>query len=104
MSDSSKAVRIGVEGVFYSLTHVPDLVRYGSKPSRETKANHDLAEGLAKKLRSFPEAVAYAPHQVYIGNITPEELNGLTKPWYEKLIEGASVQGRFAGFMLEVSP
>jgi len=95
MSDSLKAVRIGVEGVFYSLTHVPDLVRYGSKPSRETKANHDLAEGLAKKLRSFPEAVAYAPHQVYIGNITPEELNGLTKPWYEKLIEGASVQGRF---------
>jgi hypothetical protein len=101
MSDSSKAMRIGVEGVFYSLTHVPDLVRYGSKPSRETKANHNLAEGLAKKLRSFPEAVAYAPHQVYIGNITPQGLSGLPKPWYEKLIEGASAQGRFGDLVDE---
>jgi len=95
MSDSSKAVRVGIEGVFYSLTHVPDLVRYGSKPSRETKANPGIGEALKDKLRSFPEAAAYAPHQVYIGNVTPEDLSGLPKPWYEKLIEGASVQGRF---------
>jgi len=95
MNELSKAVRVGIEGVFYSLTHVPDVVRYGSKPSREIKANPGIGDDLKGKLRSFPEATSYAPHQVYIGNIKPEELSGLPRPWYEKLIEGASVQGRF---------
>src|ERR1043166_6270073 len=101
MSDSSKAVRIGIEGVFYSLTHVPDLVRYGSKPSREIRSNPQLGEALGKRLRSFTEATAYAPHQVYIGNITPQELNGLPKPWYEKLIEGVRPQGRLGDLVAE---
>src|SRR5215831_356984 len=95
MNELSKAVRVGIEGVFYSLTHVPDVVRYGSKPSREIKANPGIGDDLKGKLRSFPEATSYAPHQVYIGNIKPEELSGLPTPWYEKLIEGTSVQGRF---------
>ena len=95
MMGSPNAVRVGIEGVFYSLAHVPDLVRYGSKPSREIRANAGIGEDLKNKLRSFPEATSYAPHQVYIGNITPEELGGLAKPWYEKLIEGAGARGRF---------
>jgi hypothetical protein len=96
MTDSSsKAVRVGIEGVFYSLAHVPDLVRYGSKPSRELRANTTLEPQLKNQLRSFSAATAYAPHQVYIGNITPAELSNLPKPWYEKLIEGATSNGRF---------
>ena len=95
MTDSSKAVRVGIEGFFYSLTHVPDLVRYGSKPSRELRANATLEQQLKKQLRSFSAATAYPPHQVYIGNITPAELSNLPKPWYDKLIEGAVIQGRF---------
>ena len=39
MEDGSKPVRIGIEGVSYSLAHVPDLVRYGSKPLRELLAD-----------------------------------------------------------------
>ena len=62
MSETSKAVRVGIEGVFYSLTHVPDLVRYGSKPSREIKANPPLGEQLNDHLRSFSAATAYASH------------------------------------------
>jgi glycine/sarcosine/betaine reductase complex component C subunit beta len=92
---NSKAVRVGIEGVSYSLTHVPDLVRYGSKPLRELRAQPALAGQLAARLRDFNAAVAYAPHQVYIGNISPEQLNSLAKPWYEKLIEGATAEGRF---------
>ena len=95
MAESSKAVRVGIEGVFYSLTHVPDLVRYGSKPSREIRANPALEQQLKNQLRSFSAATAYAPHQVYIGNITPAELSNLPKPWYDKLIEGATSDGRF---------
>jgi glycine/sarcosine/betaine reductase complex component C subunit beta len=87
--------RIGIEGVFYSLAHVPDLVRYGSKPSREIRANPALELQLKNQLRSFSAAAAYAPHQVYIGNITPAALSNLPKPWYDKLTEGAAANGRF---------
>ena len=96
MTDSSsKAVRVGIEGVFYSLAHVPNLVRYGSKPSREIGANSALEQQLKNHLRSFGAATAYAPHQVYIGNIAPAKLSNLPKPWYDKLIEGAASKGRF---------
>jgi betaine reductase len=95
MSDNSKATRVGIEGVFYSLAHVPDLVGFGSKPLREIKSDPKLGPALQSRLRDFNSAVAYPPHQVYIGNLTPGELSGLPKPWYEKLIEGAPPKGRF---------
>jgi len=95
MSELTTAVRVGIEGVFYSLAHVPDLVRYGSKPLREIRANPALGNELKQKLRDFAAAVAYPPHQAYIGNIAPERLSDLPKPWYEKLIEGATSEGRF---------
>ena len=95
MSELTTAVRVGIEGVFYSLAHVPDLVRYGSKPLREIHANPALGNELKQKLRDFAAAVAYPPHQAYIGNIAPERLSDLPKPWYEKLIEGATSEGRF---------
>src|SRR5678816_212594 len=95
MSELTTAVRVGIEGVFYSLAHVPDLVRYGSKPLREIRANPALGNELKQKLRDFAAAVAYPPHQAYIGNIAPEKLSDLPKPWYERLIEGATSKGRF---------
>ena len=95
MAEFIKPVRVGIDGVFYSLAHVPDLVRYGSKPLREIRANSALGDELHQKLRGFSAAVAYAPHQAYIGNIAPERLSDLPKPWYDKLIEGATFQGRF---------
>lgn len=95
MAEFIKPVRVGIEGVFYSLAHVPDLVRYGSKPLREIRANSALGDELHQKLRGFNAAVGYAPHQAYIGNIAPERLSDLPKPWYDKLIEGATYQGRF---------
>ena len=95
MVESGKAIRVGIEGVFYSLTHVPDLVCYRSKPSREIRANPALEQQLKNQLRSFSAATAYAPHQVYIGNVTPAALSDLPKPWYDKLIEGAVANGRF---------
>jgi betaine reductase len=102
MNHKPEPISVGIEGVFYSLAHVPDLVRYGSKPAREIKIDAKLGPALQSSLRTFAEAVAYAPHQVYIGNLTPAELKGLPKPWYEKLLEGATSRGRF-GDMLEQS-
>jgi betaine reductase len=95
MAELQKPVRVGIDGIWYSLAHVPDLVRYGSKPLRELRAFPALGAELEKHLRDFPAATAYAPHQVYIGNTLPERLRDLPQPWYEKLIEGAIDQGRF---------
>jgi betaine reductase len=95
MQETSNPVRIGIEGVFYSLAHVPELVRFGSKPAREIAAKPGLDERLGGRLRSFAAAVAYAPHQVFIGNLAPEELRERKQPWYENLIDGAVAKGRF---------
>ena len=95
MDESLKPVRIGIEGVYYSLAHVPELVRFGSKPAREIKVRPELEDELGKRLRSFSAATAYAPHQVFIGNLTPEELRAHEQPWYDNLIGGAAAKGRF---------
>jgi betaine reductase len=95
MQELGKPVRVGIEGVAYSLAHVPDLVRFGSKPLRELRDNPGLRTEFTEHLRDFPAATAYAPHQVYIGNVAPEQLRDLPQPWYEKLIEGATADGRF---------
>jgi betaine reductase len=88
-------VRIGIEGVFYSLAHVPDLVRYGSKPARELAARPELEAKLKTKLRDFDAAMAYGPHQVYIGNMTPAQLSATARPWYGTPIGGAQASGPF---------
>jgi glycine/sarcosine/betaine reductase complex component C subunit beta len=95
VEESSKPVRVGIEGVFYSLAHVPNLVKFGSKPARGIAANATVAAKLKSKLRSFDAAVGYAPHQVFVGNLSPDELGSLKSPWYENLLAGALPTGRF---------
>lgn len=103
MDESSKSNRIGIEGVFYSLAHVPDLVRYGSKPARELKARPEFENELGRRLRSFSAATAYAPHQVFIGRLSPDDLRQRKQPWYENLIDGAAAQGRFGDLVEQES-
>jgi betaine reductase len=59
------------------LAHASDLVRHGSKPTRE-----HAAEEIAPKLRTFEEALGYPPHQAFLGNLRPEELWGIERPWW----------------------
>jgi len=73
------------------LEHVPDLVRYGSKPVREPGR---LAE-LSASLRSFDDALAYPPNQAFIGNRSPDELWDLPRPWWERPPDGALATGDF---------
>lgn len=81
--------RAAVASASFVLEHVPDLVRYGSKPAREPA---QIAR-LCGSLRSFEEAVAYPPNQVFIGNLAPADLWDRPRDWWRHPVEGASPLG-----------
>lgn len=90
-----------IKDVAYGLYHVPDFVRYGSKPSRDIADNHDVLLDLQNHLRTYEQCVSYPPHQVFIGNKYPDELNKIPKPWYEHPLADARREGLFGEIMTE---
>jgi len=80
---------VAVYGASLTLQHVPDLVRYGSKPWREV----ERANQLAAHLRAFEDAVAYPPNQVFIGNLDPRDLWDRARPWTGAPVADASPRG-----------
>ncbi|NLY50577.1 MAG: glycine reductase [Firmicutes bacterium] len=75
-----------IKGAGYVLAHVPNLTyELGSTQVMERKKNPDseYLKKLKRHLRNYEEALAYAPFQAYIGNITPDELSEIPRPWYE---------------------
>ena len=69
---------VAIVGASLTLQHVPDLVRYGSKPRRE----QERLPQIQAALRSFSDAVDYAPNQVFIGNAEPDILRDIARPWW----------------------
>lgn len=93
-----------IKGAAYALIQANDmLVHHGttqtSERRKKTESEH-LTE-LPKYLRSFEQAVTYPPNQVYIGNISPDELKNYARPWYENSISGASRDGKYGEIMPE---
>ena len=74
------------------LAHVPGLCRHGSKPSRELPKNPEVEAKFLGSLRTFEQAVAYAPHQAFLGAVHPRDL--AERPWVGAAPDG---EGRFAG-------
>jgi hypothetical protein len=73
-----------------ALAHAPDLVRHGSKPARELAADGDgLLPALEAALRTYDDALGYAPHQVVIGNLPTEKLWEIERPWWRHPVEAA---------------
>jgi glycine/sarcosine/betaine reductase complex component C subunit beta len=89
----------------YALVHVPNFVRYGSKPIRDIAMaggmDGELARRIYRRIRTFDEAVAYPPNQVFIGNMHPDRLNDIVQPWYEHPCEDARKDGPFGEIMPE---
>ncbi|MFC2070872.1 glycine/sarcosine/betaine reductase complex component C subunit beta [Chloroflexota bacterium] len=90
-----------VKGVSYFLGHVPSMVCHGSKPSREITRNPELFKQIRNHLFPYEKAVAYAPNQVFIGNLTPDDLLDIPTPWYLNPVSGASRRGEFGEIMPE---
>ena len=88
-----------VKAVAYALAHVPDLVRYGSKPGRQLSAQPGLLGQMQARLRSWDEAVSYPPNQAFIGNVRPERLPSIPRPWFKTGGE-ATPQGKL-GVMID---
>ncbi|MEZ5175055.1 MAG: glycine/sarcosine/betaine reductase complex component C subunit beta [Acidimicrobiia bacterium] len=79
----------------YVLAHGPDLIRHGSKPTRELAVEPGLLDEMSAAVRSWDEVIRYAPNQVFIGNVTPEELGQIPRPWYGHPLADASSTGSF---------
>ena len=80
------------------LIHLPDFVRHGSKPSREIKKHPDLEDKIRSRLRTYGEAVSYAPNQVFIGNVEPDTLRSLKQPWFQHPLKRDGAFGRTGPF------
>ncbi|MGH2365945.1 MAG: glycine/sarcosine/betaine reductase complex component C subunit beta [Chloroflexota bacterium] len=85
----------------YALFHVPDLVRYGSKPSREIARDPTRLDAIRAHLRHFEEVRGYPPHQVFIGNLSPDALAGRPRPWYSDPLLSAALTGPFGDILDE---
>lgn len=91
-----RAVVVGAANV---LAHVPGLCRHGSKPARVLSAEGSLLPQFTGSLRSYEEAVSYAPHQAYIGNLHPRQLP--QRPWVGVPIAGALAQSEVGEILHE---
>lgn len=78
----------------FAIAHVPGLVLSGSKPRREIAAGGtEVRSALQRRLRSFEDAVGYAPHQVMLGTLPPEALREMPRPWHLQPMDGIQPHG-----------
>jgi betaine reductase len=90
-----------IKEVGYILAAVPDFVPYGSKPERDLEENESVRKDIYDRLRSYEDVVNYAPNQVFIGNMMPEDLHDIPKPWYDNLLKNGTRKGGFGEILPE---
>ncbi|HEX7125406.1 MAG TPA: glycine/sarcosine/betaine reductase complex component C subunit beta [Thermodesulfobacteriota bacterium] len=90
-----------VTAVANVLAHAPGLVRYGSRPVRDLARDPSRAGTLAGHLRPYEDAVAYGPNQAYVGNLAPEALRDVARPWFRSLDRSAPADGEFGSLIGE---
>ena len=84
----SSTIQPVIKAVRYFLAHTPGLVIHGSKPAREIAREPALRERICARLRTFDDALSYAPNQVFLGSIYPDELATMQRPWFAMRHEG----------------
>jgi len=91
-----------VKAASYILVHTPDMImHYGTTCALEHEANpnSEFLKKIPQYYRSFDEVVKYAPNQAYIGNILPDEMNNIPKPWYKNLMQDAKAEGKMGAIV-----
>ena len=87
----------------YALAHAPDFVRYGSKPVREIERDPSLLAPMTDALRPWEEVVGYPPNQVFIGNLEPDDLTAIPRPWYENQVDTPGSTGPFGRIVTQAA-
>ncbi len=87
----------------YALAHAPELVRYGSKPVREIRRDPSLLPSMTEGLRPWNEVIGYPPNQVFIGNLQPDDLVSIPRPWYRNRVEHAVTSGPFGRMITQAA-
>lgn len=93
--------KVAIKGASYVMVHAPDLLIHNGSTqvgARLENPEHEYLKALPKYLRNFEEAVNYPPNQVYIGNLTHDDLSNIPEPWY-KDEKKASTKGPFGEIM-----
>lgn len=92
-----------ISGAGYILVHVPNIMMEAGTTQllEKDNAKSDYYQKAFEHIRDFESALAYAPNQVYIGNITPDELNNVERPWYENLLKDPKRFGPFGEILPE---
>ena len=93
-----------LRGASYTLAHTPDMVIHdGATQVTERIVNPDgeYLKELPKHIRSFEDAVKYAPNQAYIGNLNNEELKAIEFPWFDKPTDITDRTGKYGEIMPE---
>lgn len=91
-----------LKGSAFTLVHAPDMVLHnGTTQTTEKIVNPDseYLKELPKHLRSYEDAVSYIPNQVYIGNMTSEEMAETEFPWHDKKAPAAKADGKYGEIM-----
>lgn len=91
-----------IRGTGYPLVHVPDMVLLnGTTQTTERIVNpeSEYLKKLGDHIRTYDQARAYYPNQVYIGNYTPEILEEVEFPWYDKASPINDRYGKFGEIM-----
>ncbi|UNC92923.1 glycine/sarcosine/betaine reductase complex component C subunit beta [Candidatus Contubernalis alkaliaceticus] len=93
-----------IKGASYALIHARGtLLNHGTTQTVEYRNDptKKYYSELSKQLRSFEQAVSYAPNQAFIGNISPDDLKEIPRPWYENGLSDAKKDGKFGAIIEE---
>ena len=91
-----------IKGAGYILVHTPDMVIHnGTTQTTERIVNpeSEYLKELPSHIRSFEDVLSYYPNQVYIGNVTPDELAEVPQPWCDKTCPSNGRFGQFGQMM-----
>jgi len=91
-----------VKGAGYVLVYTPDMILHNGTTQtteRLTNPNSEYLKKVPEHTRTFEQVINYAPNQVYIGNLTPEELRNYEMPWYDKDVAAADRFGKLGEIM-----
>ncbi|MDN5311747.1 glycine/sarcosine/betaine reductase complex component C subunit beta [Biomaibacter acetigenes] len=92
-----------ISGSSYIMVHTPNIMMAAGTTQLLEKQNEksEYYRRAPAHIRSYEDAVAYAPNQAYIGRLKPDDLKNIKRPWYENPLPGAERFGPYGEIMPE---